>query len=85
VNTVVSGMVKSLVASVVPEAGVRCTVAPVTSLVVAYPITVRVKPPAPDVNPALVMTGGAAGPDSIRFTKPARTQEEEVKPLAPSA
>jgi uncharacterized membrane protein len=34
---------------------------------------------------SMIMTGGAVGPDSIRFTKPALTQEEEVKPLAPSA
>jgi uncharacterized membrane protein len=34
---------------------------------------------------SMIMTGGAVGPDSIRFTKPVLAAEEDVKPLAPSA
>jgi hypothetical protein len=34
---------------------------------------------------SMIMTGGAVGPETIRFTKPALMAEEEAKPLAPLA
>jgi len=34
---------------------------------------------------SMIMTGGAVGPDAIRFSKPALMEEEETKPLAPLA
>ena len=54
-------MVKVVVESVVPDAGVNCSTACATWREVAYPVTLTVKPPVAAAALNLVITGAREG------------------------